>query len=227
MNGLFIVYSALAVFGLGVTVVDLFGVFEHAGSSDDAGGDIDDAGGDSDDTAGDNDDAGGDHADSGHHVETGHNHFVSSGHEHGSYVASADSGTRLVAKAIGTLRMGVYFSLGAGPTGLFAILTGVNPVTSLAWSAGAGLFIALLARTLRKFIRNDLDSSIKPAEYIMDMATISVPLKPGTMGKAIVRSYGRQAEIYVRSKETDKAFPKGSEVRIIDFDDDCYWIESL
>ncbi|HRW23213.1 MAG TPA: hypothetical protein P5298_02265, partial [Spirochaetia bacterium] len=135
------------------------------------------------------------------------------------------TGTRAVAKAIGTLRLGVYFSLGAGPTGLFALLTGQRPVASLAWSAGAGLFIAALSKALRAFIRKDLDSSIKPAEFIMDEAVVTVPVLPGEMGKATVRSYGKETELYVRSRDAAAAFPKGSAVRIVDFDDDCYWIE--
>jgi hypothetical protein len=45
------------------------------------------------------------------------------------------------------------------------------------------------------------------------------------MGKAIVRRYGRDAELYVRCKDPGKALPKGAEVRIVDWDDDCYWVE--
>lgn len=131
-----------------------------------------------------------------------------------------------MAKAIGALRTGVYFSLGAGPTGLFAVLTGVRDAESLAWSAGAGVFIAVLARSLRAFIRKDLDSSIKAAEFIMDEATVTVSVAPGAMGKAAIRRYGRETEVYVRAKDASAAFPRGSAVRIVDFDDDCYWIEA-
>ncbi len=268
MQNLLVLYSALAVFGLGVTIVDLFGVFdqlsshgaEAGGGSDHNGSDhngsdhdgaADDGGGashDSDGGGSENGDAGGDHgadagadahdadasggavadqgADTGHADEGSHEALAS--HEHGdrgSYVASASAGTRIVAKAIGTFRGGVYFSLGAGPTGLFAVLTGVAPAESLAWSAGAGLFIAILAKSLRAFIRKDLDSSIKPEEFLMDGARISVPVGPGAMGKAIVRRYGRDNELYVRCKDSGRTLPKGAEVRIVDWDDDCYWVE--
>ncbi len=253
MQSLLVLYSALAVFGLGVTIVDLFGVLDQFGShgaeadggsdhdgADDGGGgashdgdagdgsETGDAGGAHDAEAGS--DAHGAEADQG--ADTGHanegSHEAAASHDHGdrgSYVAAASAGTRIVAKAIGTLRSGVYFSLGAGPTGLFAVLTGVAPAESLAWSAGAGLFIAILAKTLRAFIRKDLDSSIKPEEFLMDGARISVPVSPGAMGKAIVRRYGRDNELYVRCKDLGRALPKGAEVRIVDWDDDCYWVE--
>lgn len=231
MNSLFILYSALAVFGVGVTVIDLFGVFEHAGQ-DSGHGDAatDDAATDGDGAIGD-DDSGDDgavvDAASGHDSST-HAHSGSLvSHRGGSYVASADSGTRLVARTIGALRAVVYFSLGAGPTGLFAMVTDVAPAASLAWSAGAGLFIAALARGLRAFIRKDLDSSIRPEEYIMDEAAITVPVAPGAMGKAAVRRYGRETVLYVRAKDPGAAFPRGSAVRIVDYDDDCYWVEAL
>ncbi len=227
MNSLFILYSALAAFGVGVTVIDLFGVFEHAGHDaghgDDATGD-DDASGDDDATG--HDDATGDDDAAGHDSPS-HAHAGSLvSHRGGSYVASADAGTRLVARTIGVLRTVVYFSLGAGPTGLFAMITDVGPAASLAWSTGAGVFIAALARGLRSFIRKDLDSSIRPEEYIMDEAVVTVTVAPGAMGKVAVRRYGRESELYVRAKDPGSGFPKGAAVRIVDYDDDCYWVEA-
>jgi len=105
------------------------------------------------------------------------------------------------------------------------MLTGVQAAESLAWSAGAGLFIALLARSLRGFIRKDLDSSIKASEFIMDEATITVSVMPGAMGKAAVRCYGRETEVFVRAKDPAKSFSRGSTVRIVDYDDECCWVD--
>jgi hypothetical protein len=225
MHSFFILYSTLAVFGIGVTIIDLFGVFDQSGSSEDG-----DSGLDPDAAA----DASVDTADA--------TNPDSINGERGSWVVSSQSGaktgnrttaqtgtshgTLAVAKLIGTMRNGVYFSLGAGPTGLFALLTGVGGTASLAWSAGAGVFIAILARTLRAFVRRDLDSSIKPEEFLMDQAVISVPVSPGAMGKAIVSRYGRDTELYVRCKDKERALPKGETVRIVDMDDDCYWVEA-
>jgi len=240
MSGLFVLYSALAVFGIGVTVVDLFGVFEHSGQSDDShdgdSGDAHDDGPDGGHDGGsgdsDHDDGSGDHDDGDHggHMPAHPVHAVAADHHddgRGSSISSADSGTRIVARTIGALRMGVYFSLGAGPTGLFAMLTGVQSVESLAWSAGAGIFMAVLARSLRAFIRKDLDSSIKVSEFIMDEAIITVSVMPGAMGKAAVRRYGRETEVFVRAKDSARAFPRGCMVRIVDFDDECCWVDVL
>lgn len=125
------------------------------------------------------------------------------------------------------MRLGVHFSLGAGPTGLFAVATGVPAGASLVWSAGAGLFIAILARTLRSFMRRDLDSTIKPEEFLMDRAVITVSVTPGAMGKALVRRYQRETELYVRCVDPDLALAKGREVRIVDLDGEAYLVEPL
>lgn len=228
MSGLFVLYSALAVFGVGVTVIDFLGILEQAngasahgqdddGTDDDGGADGDGAGYSSGDDVAD-DAAGSDHPQG--------TALAASEHGGGSHIASVDSATRVVSQAIGTLRLGVYFSLGAGPTGLFSLLTGVAPLEGLAWSGGAGVFVAIIAKALRRVVRRDLDSSIRPEEFILDEAEVTVSLLPGAMGRAVVRSYGKETELYVRAKDAQASFPKGSRVRIVDFDDDCYWVES-
>ena len=229
MQSFYILFSTLTVFGIGITVIDLFGVFDQSaagedgyglGDSADAVGAADSGEGSADDDA--NPDA--PYGDRGSWVVSG-----PPGSRPGNRMTTgrgADHGTLAVARLVGTLRSVVYFSLGAGPTGLFALLTGVGGTASLAWSAGAGVFIALLTRTLRAFVRRDLDSSIKPEEFLMDQAVISVPVSPGSMGKAIVSRYGRDTELYVRCKDHSRALAKGEAVRIVDLDDDCYWVEA-
>ncbi len=221
----------MAVFGIGVTIIDLFGILDQL-----APGGTGDAGNDGD--SGDSGQVGEDATD----VQVDATDAETQSGEKGSWVVSGQSssrhathdsaptlgvhGTLAVAKVIGTLRTGVYFSLGAGPTGLFALLTGVGGIASLAWSAGAGVFLAVLAKALRAFVRRDLDSSIKPEEFLMDQAVISVPVSPGALGKALVSRYGRDTELYVRCKDPRRSLPKGEEVRIVDMDDDCYWVEA-
>ncbi|MFH2115554.1 MAG: hypothetical protein ABIJ86_13725 [Spirochaetota bacterium] len=236
MQSLVILYSTLAVFGIGVTIIDLFGVFDQAATGGDGETDTADSAdmaGDSAGVADDGDvqgvqddaaDADMQYGDRGSWVVSGQ----TGRQDEAQRAARSGSGrgTLAIAKAIGTLRSSIYFSLGAGPTGLFALLTGVGGTASLAWSAGAGFFIAVLARTLRAFVRRDLDSSIKPEEFLMDQAVISVPVSPGAMGKALVSRYGRDTELYVRCKDPNLALPKGESVRIVDLDDDCYWVEA-
>lgn len=229
MQSFFILYSTLAVFGIGVTIIDLFGVIDQAFPSSDVDSDgaADDRGISdlqaSQDHQNDAAEAEAHYGDRGSSVVSGQSGSRAVGRN--SVMQSSGQGTLTVAKAIGILRAGVYFSLGAGPTGLFALLTGVGATASLAWSAGAGVFIAFLARVLRAFVRRDLDSSIKPEEYLLDQAVISVPVTSGAMGKAIVSRYGRDTELYVRCKDHDQALPRGSTVRIVDMDEDCYWVE--
>jgi hypothetical protein len=205
MGKVYVLYSALAVFGLGVTVIDFLGLMDHAAGHDGCG-----------DQAGDHD--GADHdADGGHETDA----------HHGPVLAPGGAGLRFLTAFFGLLRIGVYFSLGAGPTGLFALFMGLGTVKSLLWSAGAGAGLAVLARLLRRLVRRELDSSIKSGELLMEKAVILIPVAPGKTGKALVRQFGREREIYVRCRDQEAAFAKGSEARIVDADESWFWIEPV
>lgn len=225
MQSLLILYSALAVFGLGVTVVDFFGVLEQFSSGEGAIEDGD--GGDGDDGAiedGDgSEDAGSEDADSEDQMHEGQSALV----HHGSYVASAEGSTRLVIKALGMFRNLVYFSLGSGLTGLFSLIMKLPFLESLLWSGGAGVFIAALAKLLRRFIRKDLDSSVKAEEFIMDEAEVLVSIGRGELGKISVRRYGIEREFYARARDASELIPKGSRVQIVDIDEECCWVDPL
>ena len=238
------IYIALAVFGVGVTVVDLFGALDHAGQDDSGHGDHDGHGG--------HDAIGHDAAhDVGGHEAIGHEaagheagqggHDAQGGHEAHGHGGRGEEGSVLglaraeqaglrksssVARFIGALRMGVYFSLGAGPTGLVALATKIPPAISVLWAAATGVAIAVLARVLRKFLRRDLDSSFKAEDFLLEEATITVPVAPGLVGRAMVRKFGAQAEVYVRATSGDTAYERGARVRIIDYQDDVYIVEN-
>lgn len=226
------IYIALAVFGVGVTVVDLFGALDHAGQDDSGQGGHDGhdghGGHDGHDAIGHDSDGHDAVQDAGHDANHGHDLRV----EDGSVLGLArveQSGLRKsasVARFIGTLRMGVYFSLGAGPTGLVALATKIPPAISLLWAGATGVAIALLARALRKFLRRDLDSSFKAEDFLLEEATITVPVAPGLVGRAMVRKFGAQAEVYVRATSGDTAYERGARVRIIDYQDDVYFVEN-
>lgn len=245
MEPLRIVYIALSIFGVGVMVVDLLGAFETGGQEDAGGGGAEsDAsdGGDDGDAGGDaggedgaldasDDDVGG--GDVGHddgfleaHGALDHATDEDGGiPARGSLLGSMDARTRVVAKTIGLLRSGVYFSLGAGPTGLFALARGLTSGQSLLWGAGAGLFVAIAARLLRRFIRRDLDSSFKPEDFLLDEAVVTVPVAPGMLGKAAVRRYGAEVEVYIRAEDPAQAFARGERVRLIDYAEGSYLVE--
>jgi hypothetical protein len=244
---LLILYTALSVVGLGVTIIDFLGVLNHgdedsgsgdqSGETDDGGGDAGDDGHDIGDDSGDGGYDIGDHdsGDDGHDssdTESG-GHGDDGGqsghdaHDHSSYLSPGSSGIKAVTAVMALLRTAVYFSFGAGPTGLFALFRGLAQGQSLLWAAGVGTGTAFLARALRKFLRRDLDSSIKPEEFLMEKAVLLLPLGPGTIAKAVVRQYGKETEIYVKCRDPRAAMKKGTEARIIDFDHELYWIEAV
>ncbi|MDR1142798.1 MAG: hypothetical protein LBK77_01110, partial [Spirochaetaceae bacterium] len=138
-----------------------------------------------------------------------------------------DAGVRAVTAVMGLLRTVVYFSLGFGPTGLFAWFTGLSRTGGLVWACVMGSLIAVFARLLRRFIRRDLDSSIKPDEFLMETGVLLLPLEGGRISKAAVRQFGRETELYVRCRDPEARLPKGKTVRIVEYDNDVYWIEPL
>jgi membrane protein implicated in regulation of membrane protease activity len=115
------------------------------------------------------------------------------------------------------MRTGVYFSLGAGCTGLVALGTGQGALGSLAWGLLAGAGIAALARFLRRSLRRDLDSSFSPEEFLLEEAQVIVPIGPGMMGKVEVRKY--------RAEDPAQAFARGARVRLIDYREGSYLVE--
>jgi hypothetical protein len=198
MEHFLIIYGALTVFGVGITVADFFGILDQKGI---------------------------DEGDAGEPVQEGDIPDEASPSSRGaSWLGPGDTGIQVLTKILGCLRTGVYFALGAGPTGLFALFLGRSPGKSLIWSAGLGAGIALMAHLLRKLLRRDLDSSLKPGELLMEKAVITIPLAPGLAGKAVVRQFGKETEIYVRSQDPHVHFAKGEEVQIVDFDESWYYV---
>jgi hypothetical protein len=198
MEYLLVIYAALTLFGLGITVVDFFGILDQKGTGD---------------------------TNTEESVQEGVRAVdADPSPQAGSWLAPGDTGIRILTTILGCLRTGVYFALGAGPTGLFALFLGRSPGKSLIWSAGVGAGIALIARFLRKLVRRDLDSSLKPVEFLQEKAIITVPLAPGAVGKAVVRQFGKETELYVRSQDPRVAFSKGTEVWIVDFDESWYYV---
>ncbi|MDR3276369.1 MAG: hypothetical protein LBT11_04025 [Treponema sp.] len=241
MSSLLTVFIALSVFGLGITAIDFLGILDHSGDADGdaSGGDSAEDGGGDGDTAGDGDDSGdaGDGDDSGAAGSGDDSGAASPGsHDAVSYLGPAlrerrsevgGRGIRAVTGLLGVLRFLVYFALGAGPAGVFALLTGHSRTESLLWSGGIGLGIAVLARLLRRLFRRNLDSSIKPEEFLMEKALLLVPMEPGSLGKAVIRQYGREQEIYVKCSDTALALPKGTELRIVNYDESTYYVEPI
>ncbi len=218
METLQAIYIALAVFGVGVTIVDLFGALDHG--SDTGHGGSHDGGGHDAVAHG----AGGHEA--GHPLGQGSLLGSNRAEGQGGEPSRGLAGSSSVARFVSWLRTAVYFSLGAGPTGIAALSMKRGAIASLLWSLGAGVAIAILARSLRKFVRRDLDSSFTAEDFILEEADITIPVAPSLMGKAVIRKFGSQAEVYVRATSPDRAFARGDKVRIIDYQEDCYLVEA-
>ena len=196
MDNFMVLCTALSVFGVGITVIDFLGVFDHSRDDD--------------------------------HDAPESESFIKL---HGSYLSPDRSGAeyrriRAVTVIMGILRTAVYFSLGFGPTGLFSRLIGLNRSTSLLWAIGMGLFTTALAWVLKRIIRRDLDSSIRNIDFLMETGTLLLPLEGNSISKIIVQKFGKETELYVKCSDKKTKLAKGKIVRIVDYDDEVYWVES-
>jgi len=135
-------------------------------------------------------------------------------------------GIRILSKLMNALRSAVYFSLGFGPAGLFASFSGLSRTAELIWAFAIGAAMMVLARFIKRLIRRDLDSSIKPDELLQEKGVLLLPLDRGEISKAVVRQYGRETEIFVRCRNSESSIPKGKEIIIEEYDNDIYWVKS-
>lgn len=223
MGWLFSLFIAATFFGVGVTAVDLLGLMGDQDSSDsdssgdDAGGQADsdgDGGADDLDYDGDADSDGGD------------DDTDSDGDDHTS-VAGHDQRHKSnpVLKILSALRNLVYFSLGFGPTGWFAMGTGESVTASLLWSGGVGVVVLVGARLLRRVLRSELNSEIQDTDLVTERGEVIVTINPSQLGRVRINIGGTYVDRYARSK-SDKAIGLGTSVRVVDVAEDCVIIES-
>ncbi|MDR2536277.1 MAG: hypothetical protein LBD29_09640 [Treponema sp.] len=132
--------------------------------------------------------------------------------------------TTFIDTLVSVIRTWTYFCLGAGPTGLFVLLTKHTEKESFFWSVAGGTGAAVLAHALRRLYHWNQNSA-HPVMFMSEKAVIITPISPGATGKALVRRFGKETEIWVRCKNTKLGFVKGAEVRIIAHEEAAYWIE--
>ena len=205
-------YTALAVFGVGVLVVDLMGLLgggQEGGGEDttfDPGGADDEA-----DTGGDQD---GDE-------DTGEQDQADD-----TVRGSADTRGILILAGLRYLRTFVYFSVGFGPIGLLALWKGYGAPGSLLWSVPAGLASTFVVRRILRFQTHDTDSSLRPEDLIMRKATVLIPLSEGSMGKVRIEVGMGISEQYALPEHDDEHFEKGDTVYVARVSDECVYVES-
>jgi membrane protein implicated in regulation of membrane protease activity len=212
---------------------------DHGGFHGDHGGFHGDHAGDHGDHAVDHGDAGSDHGplgDShgthgGDHTDqtSDHGHQVATTGTHGekSSVSAHDTYVErnVVGQVLSIARSLVHFSLGFGPVGLVALATGRGTVSSLAWSVPVGTVAMIGGRLLRRLQRQQLNSQLTTEDMIMEKGEVLVSIGEGQLGKVRILVDGIYAERYARASDPVKSLPVGTPVRVIDFSDECVYVE--
>jgi len=186
-------YWFTTVFGVGVTLIDLLGLFGHLGGH------------------GAGHDSGG--HDGTHHDSAAHD---SASSDHGS------AGTLL--SVMRYLRTAVYFSLGFGPVGLFAVAMGRSPLESAFWSVPGGFVAAALARAVFRFQQKDIDSSVRDNDLLFETATVIVSIAGGNMGKVRLRVGQMVVERYALAADPNDTFRPDDLVQIVEVTDACVYV---
>ena len=232
MNTLLSLYIACTIFGAGVTLIDMFGVFSDLfQEGDDGSDDGDDASGDEGDGSGDEGDASGDEGgDNGEGDADGDDEGAEEAGEDygvkGSIISHENSRKRhFLLRILSVARSSVHFSLGFGPVGWFALATGRSTASSLAWSVPVGIVAAIGGRLLRQIQRSELDSQLKTEDLIMERGEVLVSIGQGQMGKVRIHLEGTYAERFARAKNSEETFRVGTKIRVVDVSDECVYVE--
>lgn len=138
---------------------------------------------------------------------------------------SHDGGSHItVLSTLYYLRIFVYFSLGFGPLGWMAELTGRSPLSALLWALAGGMASAVVANAVFKFQRKDLDSSIKVEDLFLGKARVIVPITGGSMGKVRIALGQSVTERYAMAEDAHESFPTDTEVEVVRVTDDCVYV---
>ena len=221
MNWVLTLYVAATVFGAGVTLIDMLGMLGDHSSDHGDGHDTaaDETGGmDGHDSGGD-DHAGGNHDDSlvDHSGDTGRSSLVlHDQRERGNVVFGIIQAARNL----------VYFSLGFGPVGLYAVLTGLGTAGSLIWSVPFGAVTLVGTRALRRLLSKKLDSQLQDAELLMEKGIVLVTIGENQMGKVRLTIGGTYADRFARAKDPTSILPVGTGIRVVDVTDECVIVEA-
>jgi len=238
MSTLLSLYIACTIFGVGVTVIDMLGILGdlfHEGEDGAVGGD--------DGTHGDDGDHGGDEGDfapddGGDHGDVDADHGDDGGDHDGEDEGGAEHAEKgsvashevyrerhPLVRVLSIARNLVHFSLGFGTVGWFALATGRDAASSLAWSLPVGTVALIGGRLLRRIQRSELDSQFKAEDLIMERGEVLVSIGKGQMGKVRIFMEGTHAERFARAKNPEESFRAGAKVRVVDVADECVYVE--
>lgn len=228
MGWLLSVYIGAAVFGVGVTLVDLLGLFGgHEGDNTDSSGH--EADGHFDDGPGGSEtDNGGDAPPELDGVaETGTDHDFGDQNENVESITGHDRPERrsYVLRLLTIVRSIIYFCLGFGPVGWFALASSGSAATSLYWSVPVGVVALFGTRALRRFMRRELNSEIGTSELLMERGVVTVSIGAGELGRVRIKLGDVYVERFARAASSQTAIHAGTSVRVTDVSDECVYVE--
>lgn len=186
------IYILTTVFALGVTAIESMGLLGDSGDDD---GGLGDNGGDNDAT------------DSAH----GSDGVVVRGdalQQRPSRVG------QYIFKALGVLRLVVYFTLGFGPMGLVAIVLGTGALLSLVLAIPAGIITCVMYRSFIRWQRKDVDSTVHERDLVGHQAKVLFAIYPNETGRVRITLAQRVCDRYATSDSND-FIPKGALVDVL------------
>ena len=237
VQGLFVLTT---IFGVGVTAIELLGILGDSedadtGGADDFEGDMGRFdGGDVEAISADTIDAeAGFDADSGDLIPTSSgadSQAIAGESTDGDFDADGRGSSPGALYAplmfiMSNLRRAVYFSLGFGPAGLAALLSGSSPTSSLLWAIPCGLVSMWLARAFFRFQQRDLDSTLKRRDLMFQPAKVLIPIAPGGMGKVRIIVGQSVVDRFARGENESEGFSKGQQVVISRISNECVYVE--
>lgn len=211
MAALLSVFIATTIFGVGVTVLDLFGVIGDRGDETDGADD-------STDEADGGDEGDADQVDDGEESDGADGRPAVLGHDERRR-------RNPILGILGALRTLVYFCLGFGPVGWFAVATGETALASLAWSVPVGAAVMVGGRLVRRVVRRELSSDVKDSDLLMETGKVTVTIEPDRLGRVRVHLAGTYADRYARSVKGSPTLRPGTPIRVVDLTEDCIIVE--
>lgn len=195
LHYLHLIYLFTTIFGLGVVILDLFGVFVHTGHGDTNTGHVGHA----------------DH-DSSHDADHGHSH------------EGSNNNHIPILSILRYLRMLIYFCAGFGPLGLLAQYTGSSLLGMIAWSILGGIATTSLGIFFFRLQQKDIDSSIRTEDLFLGQAQVIVPISNGNMGKVRILIGQSVAERYALAENSTDSFSKDAIVQVVQVTDECVYV---
>ena len=237
MDWLLSLYIGATIIGVGVTLFDLFGLLgSHDGDQSGIGHDSNSVESAAEQADGFAEQADGfaDHAaqvddlgQSGSVVGQDRPRDIRSNRDRissGTNGADAE-GARPILAILSIARNVIYFCLGFGPVGWFALATTGDPWRSLAWSLPVGGIALMGTRALRRFMRHELNSEIKSSELLLERGDVIVSIGAGELGRVRIRLGDLYVERFARAADQALSIRVGTHVRVTDVNDECVYVE--